>query len=240
MPHRTPRTAAASLGAAFLLACGSLLALAPAALAAQADPPVPDATDSPAAQPSEGGGGSGGWTGGGSGGESGGGSGGGGWSGGGGSDHPTSGANGADISISPEEVAPGGTVGLVVNCSARSFGTPSPTLVSSMAFVTSVRLHPMPGQPGLFSGSATISQDVKPGEYSVSGACQERNTSRSTFRGTIEVHGRQDDHHPHGPVHTGVGGSIDPGSTTQVAIGLGLAGAAGGALLLGRRRGGAA
>ncbi|WP_161789958.1 hypothetical protein [Streptacidiphilus neutrinimicus] len=128
----------------------------------------------------------------------------------------------------------------MVNCSAKFFGTPDPTLVSSMAFVTAVRLHPMPGEPGFFSGAATISSDVKPGEYSVSGACRESNTSLSTFRGTIEVHGRQDDHPPHGPVHTGVGGSIDPGSATQVAVGLGLAGVAGGALLLGRRRGGAA
>jgi hypothetical protein len=153
---------------------------------------------------------------------------------------PAGGVNGADISISPEETAPGRTVGLVVNCSAAFFGTPNPTVVSSMAFVTPVRVHPIPGQPGFFSGAATISQDVKSGEYSVSGACQESNTSLSTFRGTVEVHGRhEDDHRPHGPVHTGVGGSIDPGSTTQVALGLGLAGLAGGALLLGRRRNGA-
>jgi hypothetical protein len=153
---------------------------------------------------------------------------------------PASGVNGADISISPENVTPGRTVGLVVDCSASFFGTPNPTLVSSMAFVTPVHVHPIPGQPGFFSGAATISQDVKTGEYSVSGACQASNTSLSTFRGTVEVHGRhEDDHHPHGPVHTGVGGSVDPGSTTQVTVGLGLAGLAGGALLLGRRRGGA-
>ncbi|WP_370118951.1 hypothetical protein [Streptacidiphilus sp. MAP12-33] len=158
---------------------------------------------------------------------------------------PANGVNGADISISPENVTPGRTVGLVVNCSASFFGTPDPTLVSSMAFVTAVRVHPMPGQPGFFSGAATISSDVKPGSYSVSGACKESNTSLSTFRGEVEVHSRHDDgrhddnRHPHGPVHTGVGGSIDPGSTTQVAVGLGLAGLAGGALFLSRRRGGA-
>jgi hypothetical protein len=194
MPHTTPRTAAASLGAVLALACGPLLVLAPAAAAAGTGSARPAA--------------------------------------------PASGVNGADISISPEETTPGRTVGLVVNCSAAFFGTPNPTLVSSMAFVTPVRVHPIPGQPGFFSGAATISQDVKPGEYSVSGACQESNTSLSTFRGTVEVHGRhEDDHRPHGPVHTGVGGSVDPGSTTQVAVGLGLAGLAGGALLLGRRRG---
>jgi hypothetical protein len=157
-----------------------------------------------------------------------------------GNTEPANGVNGADISISPENVTPGRTVGLVVNCSASFFGTPDPTLVSSMAFVTAVRVHPMPGQPGFFSGAATISQDVKPGSYSVSGACKESNTSLSTFRGEVEVHGRHDDdhHRPHGPVHTGVGGSIDPGSTTQVAVGLGLAGLAGGALFLSRRRSG--
>lgn len=152
---------------------------------------------------------------------------------------PAGGVNGADISISPEEATPGRTVGLVVNCSASFFGTPNPTLVSSMAFVTAVHVHPMPGQPGFFSGAATISSDVKPGTYSVSGACLQSNTSLSTFRGAVEVHGRhEDDHRPHGPVHTGVGGSIAPGSTTQVAVGLGLAGLAGGALFLSRRRGG--
>ena len=80
-------------------------------------------------------------------------------------------------------------------------------MVSSMAFVTAVHVHPMPGQPGFFSGAATISQDVNPGDYSVSGTCLQENTSLSTFRGTVEVHGRhEDDHRPHGPVHTGVGG----------------------------------
>ncbi|WP_111502687.1 hypothetical protein [Streptacidiphilus pinicola] len=192
MPHRTPRTAAVTLGAALALGCGPLLVLAPPAVAA--------------ARPAA----------------------------------PAGGVNGADISVSPEEVTPGRTVGLVVNCSASFFGTPNPTMVSSMAFVTAVHVHPMPGQPGFFSGAATISQDVRPGTYSVSGACLQSNTSLSTFRSTVEVHGRhEDDHHPHGPVHTGVGGSIDPGSTTQVAVGLGLAGLAGGALFLSRRRGNA-
>lgn len=197
MPHTTPRTVAARLGAAVALGCGPLLALASPAAAAPALAVHPAHAV------------------------------------------PASGVNGADISISPEEVGPGRTVGLVVDCSAAFFGTPDPTLVSSMAFVTPVRVHPIPGQPGFFSGAATISQDVKTGEYSVSGACKESNTSLSTFRGTVEVHGRHDDdRHPHGPVHTGVGGSAKPGSTAQVAVGLGFAGLAGGVLYLNRRRGG--
>ncbi|WP_037607181.1 hypothetical protein [Streptacidiphilus rugosus] len=153
-----------------------------------------------------------------------------------------SGVNGADITLVPDSVRPGGTVGLIVNCSSAYFGTPHPTVVSSMAFVTSVRLHPTPGRPGFFSGAATISHDIRPGDYNVSGACQESNTSLSTFNATLEIPGKDhggDDRRPHGPVHTGVGGSVDPGSDTQVAVGLGLAGLGGGALYLSRRRRGA-
>ncbi|MEZ0064686.1 hypothetical protein ABIA32_000674 [Streptacidiphilus sp. MAP12-20] len=150
-----------------------------------------------------------------------------------------SGVNGADIALNPSSVRPGATVGLIVNCSSAFFGTPNPTSVSSMAFVTSVHLHPTPGQPGFFSGAATVSRDIKPGDYNVSGACQEGNTSLSTFSATLEIRGKDrghDDRRPHGPVHTGVGGSFDPGSGVQVALGLGLAGLGGGALYLSRRR----
>jgi hypothetical protein len=153
MPHRTPRTAAATLGAALALGYGPLLVLAPSAAAAA--PEVPAARAAHAA--------------------------------------PASGVNGADISISPEEVTPGRTVGLVVNCSASFFGTPNPTMVSSMAFVAAVHVHPMPGQPGFFSGATTISQDANPGDYSASGTCLQQTTSLSTFRGTVEVHGRHED-----------------------------------------------
>ncbi|MEY9942256.1 hypothetical protein [Streptacidiphilus sp. MAP5-3] len=148
-----------------------------------------------------------------------------------------SGVNGADITLSPDTVDPGDTVGLIVNCSSSYFGTPNPTMVSSLAFVTAVKLHPMPGQAGFFSGAATVSHDVKPGDYNVSGACQVTNTSLSGFNATVTVKGHEHEH-PHGPVHTGVGGSVDPGNGTQVAFGLGIAGLGGGALYWSRRRGG--
>jgi LPXTG-motif cell wall-anchored protein len=153
---------------------------------------------------------------------------GGGSSSGSGSGSSSGAASAASVTISPSTVQPG-------DCSAYS--NPKPTWRSTSAFSSPVSLSPMSGQPGFFSGTATVSASIQSGSYTVSGACS-ASAGNSQFQGDLEV-GSADDgsgyRMPQGNAHTGVGGSITGGDTTSVAAG-GVLLAGAGLLTLRRRR----
>jgi LPXTG-motif cell wall-anchored protein len=160
---------------------------------------------------------------------------GGGSSSGSGSGSSSGAASAASVTISPSTVQPGDTVTVELDCSAYS--NPKPTWRSTSAFSSPVSLSPMSGQPGFFSGTATVSASIQSGSYTVSGACS-ASAGNSQFQGDLEV-GSADDgsgyRMPQGNAHTGVGGSITGGDTTSVAAG-GVLLAGAGLLTLRRRR----
>ncbi|QMU77764.1 LPXTG cell wall anchor domain-containing protein [Streptacidiphilus sp. PB12-B1b] len=145
-------------------------------------------------------------------------------------------ASAASVTISPSTVQPGDTVTVELDCSAYS--NPKPTWRSTSAFSDPVSLSPMSGQPGFFSGSATVSASIQAGSYTISGACT-ASAGNSQFQGNLQVGAADQDgggyHMPQGNAHTGVGGSITGGDTTSVAAG-GVLLAGAGLLTLRRRR----
>ena len=141
--------------------------------------------------------------------------------------------SGANVRLQPSTVHPGDTVTIQLDCSAYS--SPAPTWRSATAFDGPVDLQPMNGQPGFFSGSATISSTLQSGSYSVTGACASGD-SNSGFEGRLTITATDDGYTmPQGTARTGLGGSITGGDTTQVALGAALVAGAGG-LVLRRRR----
>lgn len=154
----------------------------------------------------------------------------------------SSGGSAARITVSPDHVHPGSTVGIQVDCSA--YNNPNPTGISSQAFISTAVLHPVPGALGHFTAAATVLGSIKSGTYTVAGACEERGEQTSGFQALLTVGKPDDEHggrHDHGrgpitgPVHTGIGGSSYSTNPAQVAIGATLVVSAG-ALAFWRRR----
>ena len=125
----------------------------------------------------------------------------------------------ASVTVSPSAVHPGDTVQIQLDCSAYS--SPKPSWGSASAFSGPVDLHPMSGQPGFFSASATVSASLAAGSYTISGACAAGDSS-SSFQADLTISAADDGQMPSGPAHTGVGGSVTGGDTVQEAGGAAL------------------
>jgi hypothetical protein len=125
----------------------------------------------------------------------------------------------ASVTVSPSAVHPGDTVQIQLDCSAYS--SPKPSWGSASAFSGPVDLHPMSGQPGFFSASATVSASLAAGSYTISGACAAGDSS-SSFQADLTISAADDGQMPSGPAHTGVGGSVTGGDLAQEAGGAAL------------------
>jgi plastocyanin len=126
------------------------------------------------------------------------------------------------FSVSPTTVAPGGVVTLQVT------GCDKTATASAPALFDDVTLR---GSGSTKSATATVGADAKPGaQYDVTFSCGGEKGSTPL---TISTGGPITPITPTGPVHTGFGGGVSGPDTTEVVLGVALAGAAG--VLLFRR-----
>jgi plastocyanin len=126
------------------------------------------------------------------------------------------------FSVSPTTVAPGGVVTLQVTGCANTATASAPALFDDVT---------LRGSGSTKSATATVGADAKPGaQYDVTFSCGGEKGSTPL---TISTGGPITPITPTGPVHTGFGGGVSGPDTTEVVLGVALAGAAG--VLLFRR-----